>query len=54
MLDYFIDNTNSLKDFGGFFAKTKEVEFEYTGCQRVVTKLSDWVELWNKYKETTK
>ena len=54
MVDYFIGNTNSLKDFGGFFAKTKEVEFEYTGCQRVVTKLSDWVELWNKYKEITK
>ena len=37
---------------GNYKFKTKEVEFEYTGCQKTTTKLSDWVELWNKYKET--
>jgi len=47
-------NGGKVRGFSSYTAKIKEVEFEYTGCQKVVTKLSDWVELWNKYKETIK
>jgi hypothetical protein len=39
------------KTYGGYKAKVIDVVFEYTGCQKVETKLSDWKKVLDTYNK---